>query len=249
MATKRQKFDFSPEAILREIREGNDLFNSINGLKSNLSVKRVSELLRMRRKENDVDAASLLALMFGFDTILWVMAAMQHVPRVFSRRKNSRANIIFEITNSLCHGKNLPLPVLDEIVKCIEEFVPELNVLQTQQARFEDALTNLNGKNGIHYNGFIAPPVEDCTLCGTALTAPNPLSSCTLYTVNGPKPCTKLTLRCQGCKVSYGRSMTESSGGNASYYPKEIISKDNLLEVTNVVYMEKKLYRWIPSLM
>ena len=73
MATKRQKFDFSPEAILREIREGNDLFNSINGLKSNLSVKRVSELLRMRRKENDVDAASLLALMFGFDTILWVM--------------------------------------------------------------------------------------------------------------------------------------------------------------------------------
>ena len=134
-------------------------------------------------------------------------------------------------------------------VKCIEEFVPELNVLQTQQARFEDALTNLNGKNGIHYNGFIAPPVEDCTLCGTALTAPNPLSSCTLYTVNGPKPCTKLTLRCQGCKVSYGRSMTESSSGNASYYPKEIISKDNLLEVTNVVYMEKKLYRWIPSLM
>ena len=35
---------------------------------------RVSELLR--RKENDTDAAILLALMLGFETILRVMAEM-----------------------------------------------------------------------------------------------------------------------------------------------------------------------------
>ena len=33
MASKRAKTDFSPEAILREIREGKELFNSINSLK------------------------------------------------------------------------------------------------------------------------------------------------------------------------------------------------------------------------
>ena len=166
MASKRAKVDFSPEAILREIREGKELFDSINSLKSNLTVKRISELLRLRRRENDIDAASLLALMFGFDTVSWVMAAIQHVPSVFSRRKNSRQE------------KHLSLSVVDEIVKCIEEFVPELNVLETQRTRFEDALASLNGKDGINYGGFIAPPVEDCTLCGTALTAPNALSSC-----------------------------------------------------------------------
>ena len=177
------------------------------------------------------------------------MAAIQHVPRVFSRRKNSRAKIIFEITNSLWQEKHLSLSVVNEIVKCVEEFVPELNVLETQRTRFEDALASLNGKDGINYGGFIAPPVEDCTLCGTALTAANAISSCTLFTMDGPKPCTKLSLRCQGCKVSYGRSMTHHSSGNASYYPKEIIKKDNLLEVTNVVYMEQKLDKWKPSLM
>jgi hypothetical protein len=229
MASKRPKVDFSPEVILREICDGKELFNSINSLKSNLSVKRVSELLRLRRKENDIDAASLLALMFVFDTVSWVMAAIQHVPRVFSRRKNSRAKIIFEITNSLCQEKHLSLSVVNEIVKCVEEFVPELNVLETQRTRFEDALASLNGKDGINYGGFIAPPVEDCTLCGTALTAPNALSSCTLFTMDGPKPCTKLSLRCQGCKVSYGRSMTHHSSGNASYYPKEIIKKEIIL--------------------
>ncbi len=249
MASKRSKVDFSPEAILREIHDGKELFNSINSLKSNLCVKKVSELLRLRRKENDIDAASLLALMFSFDTVSWVMAAIQHVPRVFSRRKNSRAKIIFEITNSFCQEKHLSLSVVHEIVKCVEVFVPELNVLETQRTRFKDALASLNGKVGINYDGFIAPPVENCTLCGTALTAPNALSSCTLFTMDGPKPCTKLSPRCQGCKVSYGRSMTHHSSGNAFYYPKEIIKKDNLVEVTNVVYMEKKLYKWIPSLM
>ena len=73
MASKRPKVDFSPEAILREIREEKELSISINSVKSKLSVKRISELVR--RKENDLDAASLLALMFGFDTVSWVMAA------------------------------------------------------------------------------------------------------------------------------------------------------------------------------
>ncbi len=83
MASKRPKVDFSPEVILREICDGKELFNSINSLKSNLSVKRVSELLRLRRKENDIDAASLLALMFGFDTVSWVMAAIQRTSSIF----------------------------------------------------------------------------------------------------------------------------------------------------------------------
>ena len=37
MALKRAKADFSPEGILRKIREGKELFESINSLKSNLT--------------------------------------------------------------------------------------------------------------------------------------------------------------------------------------------------------------------
>lgn len=41
--------------------------------------------------------------------------------------------------------------------------------------------------------------------------------------------------------------MTNTSGGSY-YYPKELNSTCDLLEVSNVTYMEKKLYCWLPSL-
>ncbi len=121
--------------------------------------------------------------------------------------------------------------MVNEIVKCVEEFVPELNVLETQRTRFEDALASLNGKDSINYGGFIAPPVEDCTLCGTALTAPNALSSCTLFTMDGPKPCTKLSLRCQGASFLWSvddapqqwKCILLPRNYQKGNYPKEII--------------------------
>ena len=67
----------------------------------------------------------------------------------------------------------------------------------------------------MNYGSFIAPPVGNCTLCGTALAALNPLSSFTLYTVDGPQSYTTLRLRCQGCKLFYGRSTRRCSSGNA----------------------------------
>ena len=67
----------------------------------------------------------------------------------------------------------------------------------------------------MNYDSFIAPAVGNCTLCGTALTALNPLGSFTLYTVDSPQSCTTLRLRCQGCKLFYGRSMRLYSSGNA----------------------------------
>ena len=67
-------------------------------------------------------------------------------------------------------------------------------VFETQPIRFEDALASLNGKDGMNYGSFIAPPVGNCTLCGTALTALNPLSSFTLYAVDGPQSYTTLRL-------------------------------------------------------
>ena len=55
-------------------------------------------------------------------------------------------------------------------------------------------------------------------------------------------PVPNLALDAKGVKYPMAAS------GNASYYPKDVTRKDTLVEVANVVYMEKKLYIWIPSL-
>lgn len=165
-------------------------------------------------------------------------------PPSVARCKNNRSTIIFEIVNSLSTA-----PLIEEIVTFVEEFVPKFPVLRNRYTQFEEALQRLTKKGKLNYSGFIVLPVNDCQTCGALLPAPNPPSSCMLYTLSGPKASTKLTLRCQECKVSYGRSMTIHENGISSYYANERAAKDDLVEVTNVVYMEKKLYRWIPSLM
>ena len=249
--SKRTKVDLSPEAILREVQEGKAFLSSITNLKSQLNIKAVKEILKIRKKKEDFDfdILGLLAFMHGFDTVMWVMAAMQHVPQAFARRENTRASVIFDIVNSLLPEKGLTTALVEEISCFIDEFIPNFSVLGSKHCHFEKALQNLTKKGKMNYNHFIAPPVQDCLTCGKKLSAPNALSSCTLYTIGGPKPSTKITLRCKDCKVSYDRSMITNGNGTSTYYPNEIANQDGLVKVTNVVFMEKKLYNWIPSLM
>ncbi|CAB4001986.1 Hypothetical predicted protein, partial [Paramuricea clavata] len=247
MASKTAKVDFSAEAILRKIQERKELLNHINTLKGQLVLEQVTDSLRSLKKHVNFDVVGLLAFMFGFDAIMWIMLAIRHVPKTFARYKNSRCNIIFTIIDHLCPCR-FSVTLVDDIVCFLEEFAPESPFLGNYSAVFEEALCTLSKREKLNFGGFIVPPVEDCLRCGSILSAPNPRSSCTLYTITGPKQCAKLVLRCKDCKVSYGRSMIAEGKGNASYYFEAIAAADDLIEVTNVVYMEKRLYRWLPSL-
>ena len=155
-----------------------------------------------------------------------------------------RSTIIFELVNLLCPEKQFTPPLVDEIVSFVVDFIPHSSTLllpETRCGKFEEVLRQLTKKGGLQYGAFIAPPVTDCLSCGSLLSAPNPPSSCTLYTCRGPKPCSKITLRCNGCKISYRLSMTTQKNGISSYYSKNVTNSSELIEVTNVVYIEKKL--------
>ena len=166
----------------------------------------IAEAIKMKEGKVDFDPAGLLALMFGYKTITWILAAIHHVPKAFERSKNMRSTIIFEIVNLLFPEKTFTPPLVDEIVSFIVDFIPHSSTLllpETCSGKFEEALRQLTKKGGFQYGTFIAPPVTDCLSCGSLLSAPNPPSSCTLYMCRGPKPCSKITLRCNGCKISY----------------------------------------------
>ena len=212
MAAKRARVSCSPDSFLKEIREVKELLGSIKTFTSQLNLSKLAEAIKLKEGKIDFDPAAVIALMFGYETIAWIMTAICHVPKAFERRKNLRSEVIFEIVNLLCPDKKFTVPLLNEIVSFIEEIVPHCSTVLvaelTRSRKFEEALRQLTKKGGLQYGAFISPPVTECSSCGSLLCAPNPPSSCTLYTCRGPKPATKLTLRCQGCKISYGMSMT-----------------------------------------
>ncbi len=177
MAAKRARVAFSSDTILDEIREVKELLDSVKMFTSQLSLSKIAEAIKMKEGKVDFDPAGLLALMFGYETITWILAAIHHVPKAFERRKNIRSTTIFELVNLLCPEKQFTPPLVDEIVSFVVDFIPHSSTLllpETRCGKFEEALRQLTKKGGLQYGAFIAPPVTDCLSCGSLLSAPNP---------------------------------------------------------------------------
>ena len=118
--SKVAKVDFSAEAILGEIGESERLLKSVSDFRSELSLGKVSRLLRTFPKKVDFDC--LLALLLGFDVVMWTMISLKHGPKVLDRYKNTRCRVIFAIVNCLCPQRGLTVEMMEDIVSFLEEF-------------------------------------------------------------------------------------------------------------------------------
>ena len=69
-----------------------------------------------------------------------------------------------------------------------------------------------------------------------------------LFSTEGPIPCSKITLECGSCSCVYRvRDFNDDLGDHL--YPAEIgCSPIEIIEVSNVTYIDRKLYKWFPSL-
>ena len=78
-----------------------------------------------------------------------------------------------------------------------------------------DHLWKLTQKEDLPFNKFIAPPVARCFQCEKDLTIRNNPSKAKLFTLDGPIPCTKVTLECRCCSYVYGVcNYSEKSGSH-----------------------------------
>ena len=118
MASKRKRAstDFSAETIHKEINDANEVLHRINNFKTGLEIRKIREALTMFKGKVHFDVASVLALMFGFSTIMWILFCIRHVPKVFFRYKNTRLRAIFTIVNCLCPESSLSETALREIM-------------------------------------------------------------------------------------------------------------------------------------
>lgn len=95
------------------------------------------------------------------------------------------------------------------------------------------------------FNKFLTPPVSLCMQCEKKLTIRNNPSKAKLFTLDGPVPCTKDTLECSDCSHVYGICNYDDKVG-AHFYPKDF--QVNLVEISDVTYIDLKLYKWFPAL-
>ena len=50
---------------------------------------------------------------------------------------------------------------------------------------------------------FLAPPTDCCLHCGSSLQIHHEPTTVICFTLNGPVPAQKVTLRCKKCQISY----------------------------------------------
>ena len=100
MASKKRKVDFSADAILSEISQAREFTQNVQHFRKTLSLAKITEMLRTVHTV-DFDVAGLLALLLGFDIVMWTMRAINHVPKAFDCYKKSRSGIIHQIVNFL----------------------------------------------------------------------------------------------------------------------------------------------------
>lgn len=220
---KKAKVDFSPEAIQNEIRKSRDLIDKVKLFRSGLSLQNISECVRLFGNELGFDIMSLVNLLYGADVIAYTKRALQHVPKAFDCYKNMRKQCVFLIVKRLCPATSLTLEATEDLVDFFEECCKDGLPIIGDSIAWEESLLQLTKEEKWNFSMFIAPPVLECLECQSTLSASNPPSICTVYTLEGPKPSTKITLKCQTCNTYYGCCMFSSSS-LSSYYPPHIDS-------------------------
>ena len=80
MAAKRARVSCSPDSFLKEIREVKELLGSIKTFTSQLNLSKLAEAIKLKQGKIDFDPAAVIALMFGYETIAWIMTAC-NMPR------------------------------------------------------------------------------------------------------------------------------------------------------------------------
>ena len=129
-------------------------------------------------------------------------------------------------------------------VKVIESYCP------TFLAKYDHRvdLRALTEKENMPFNKFLTPPVRTCLRCQKLLTMRNYPANVILFTTEGPIPCSKITLECRSCSCVYKVCNFNDDLGNHLYPARTDCSPIEIIEVSNVTYIDRKSYNCFPSL-
>lgn len=101
----------------------------------------------------------------------------------------------------------------------------------------DNILWNCQYKYKEPFHKFLVPPVSDCLQCHGTLYTFN-VTNVTVFTLEGPLPARKLTLRCKkGCGATYSIDTYNSSSTTKFYdFPTQWISASNKVFISDTVH-------------
>lgn len=237
-----------PGTIRESISNANTLLQKIGSMLNDLKEVDLTEILANKLEISEDDALLLLSGKISLPTVLLIRKTLKHVPASYCRKEKTtllRMKYINNIMKSNC--VDMSLEDLEVNIRFLECYCPSFLDRDFDET-FDKSLWNLSKEEENWYNMFLTPPVKDCLSCGGTLGMYNPPSKAVVFGVDGPVPSTKVTLECRTCNIKYGIAKYTNSEGRHFYPIDAYGANSNLVEISNVTYMEYDLYRWIPSL-
>ena len=190
----------------------------------------------------------LLVCRLGLDGLDALRSAMQSVPEAFLARKVSFVTDIVNIVLKDNEKQCISEAECDTLISVCSTRSKAFFQRKTHYRAFEKEQTQLTAMTGKGYNGFLAPPVICCLNVGRSgrkLVSYAEPTNVTIFSFDGARPGSKITLKCSMCNTNYGYSMYGNKMVNGSRcYDKE----RDLVEASDVVFVERKLYQMFVSL-
>ena len=237
------------EEVKANVARKNDYLCDVREKLQALKSVDLNRLMADRCSLTEDEALHLLACKISFAGVYNLRTALGHVPENITRVLTGiplRATFILNIFKNMSDpesecGINIGVDDLLLYIQFLEMYCASF--LGKEES--DDYLWQLTETEEFNYNKFLTPPFSSCTQCERKLTIRNNPSKAKLYTLNGPVPCTKITLECRECCLVYGLCNYTSKEGT-HLYPDEL--KIGYIEISNVTYIDIKLYKWFPPL-
>ena len=184
----------------------------------------------------------MLVSTLGLEGLDCLRTAMQLVPETYlERRVPIVTNIVNEVLKESGRGQ------LNEAqCSCFMSLLKQ-NCLQYTQRKvhpraYDKELLCLTDKHKAGYSAFLGPPTKHClnVACDRhQLSTYSALTNVTVFKEDGPRPATKLSLKCSKCNTNYGYSKYGNKVVAGERYYAEC---RHLVEASDVVFLDRSLH-------
>lgn len=245
-AKKRKPSLFDPDEIKARLAAQTNYVREVRGKICALNDVDLGRLMADSCALTEDEALRLLASKISITGLYNLRTALAHVPGNITRVLNKiplRSTLILKIFKSMASpgSENMTIDDLSLYIKFAETYCSSF--LKVKES--DDHLWKLTESEELVFNKFFTPPVSQCLQCDKKLSVRGNPSKAILFTLDGPVPCTKVTLECWECSHVYGVCNHRNESGSR-FYPKHF--NIELVEVSNLTYFHLKLYKWFPSL-
>ena len=258
MLPPKQKKRFDSQSVLEGVREKLSLTKKLQAVCEDLT-KIANEVVQstastsILQQLNKTNKYLVLMAFLGYEGLKNLEFASQLVPKSFGIAP------VCKIINHHCHHDEslITEEVMEKLLPVIIDQLEDKKIDQSKSIdqnkhHMLDSLMQLSEKSGNVYTMFITPPVKECInpLCNqfgqlNSLSANHAPTDVAVFDIDGPILASKLCLKCKSCSTIYnynkfGRKVKEGE----RYYEIE----QDLIEITDVVYITKRLYSLYRSL-